>query len=638
MGCCCSSTINIVTDTADVTLSFAASELARCLASATGNATKVSSSGTGIEVTVIDKVPGLIAPEVANPALDDAVHIDVSGNTGVIAGINPRSALIGVYRYLTEIGCRFVRPGREGEYFPSLCCLPDVKLDEQASYRHRAVCIEGAVSYEHVQDMVDWIPKVGFGGYFIQFREAHTFFDRWYQHMLNPLKPHEKLPVEDARKYTQDIAMEIKKRDLLFHKVGHGWTCEPFGLSGLGWEQQEKEIGPEVTQYLAMLNGERKLFGGVAINTNLCYSNSEVRNLVNQEIADYSTKHPEIDYLHFWLADGSNNNCECENCRKLRPSDWYVRMLNELDELLTEKQIKTRIVFLIYVDLLWPPIQEVIKNPDRFVLMFAPITRTYSEAFADSGSLPEIPAFELNKLEMPKSVDVNLALLKGWQRTFPGDSFDFDYHLMWDHLNDPGHYAISKLISEDMKGLKKIGINGYVSCQIQRIFFPTGLAMTAMGKTLWNDQTCFESLATDYFDSAFGPDGQQVKDYLSKLSELFDPVYLRGEKPGTDAEAAKNFEAAHAHIENFRPVIEKHLSIENPCWAKSWFYLNHHADINSALAKGYKARAEKDTAKANEIFTQIRDMVFEREDEIHPVLDTFMLAGLMESLITSVPA
>ncbi|MCX6992932.1 MAG: DUF4838 domain-containing protein [Kiritimatiellaeota bacterium] len=634
----CYSTITITTDPTNATLSFAASELARCLEAVTGGKARVADSGKGIRVGLMSDFPDIQSPAVPNPELDDAVHIAVSGAVGVIAGINPRSALLGVYRYLTAIGCRWVRPGKDGEYLPKVGCLPDVKVDETASYRHRAVCIEGAVSYEHVRDMVDWIPKVGFNGYFIQFREAHTFFDRWYQHHLNPVKSGDKLSVEDARKYTQGIAGELKKRGMLFHKVGHGWTCEPFGLSGLGWEKQEQAIAPEISRYFAMLNGERKLFGGVAINTNLCYSNPEVRQIINTEIANYATDHPEIDYLHFWLADGYNNNCECESCRKLRPSDWYVRMLNELDELLTGRGIKTRIVFLVYVDLLWPPTREVIKNRDRFVLMFAPITRTYSQAFKGAGTLPEIQAFELNKMTMPKDVDVNLALLKGWQTMFPGDSFDFDYHLMWDHLNDPGHMHIARLIAADMTGLKKIGINGYVSCQIQRIFLPTGLAMTAMGKTLWNDRTKFDDLVADYFNAAFGTDGAACQAYLGTLSGIFDPVFMRGEKPGTEGEAAKRFASVQGHIDAFAPVIAKNLKLKDACQARSWFYLKHHAELTASLAKALQAKAEGNKDKAKALWLETRLMAFQKEEAIHPVFDACLFAGIFDGQFGNVPA
>ena len=93
---------------------------------------------------------GLTMPEIASREFDDRLHIQIKGLDGIIAGSNPRSVLLGVYRFLHELGCRWVRPGRAGEYVPpvdtSVC---DVALDEAPSYRHRGICIEGAVSYEN---------------------------------------------------------------------------------------------------------------------------------------------------------------------------------------------------------------------------------------------------------------------------------------------------------------------------------------------------------------------------------------------------------------------------------------------------------------------------------------------------------
>lgn len=619
--------MKIIRESEHPTIQYAAEELARCL----GRIETGCCNGDGIKLGLMSEFAEIQPPKVADPALDDAIFIDVADGGGVIAGINPRSVLLAVYRYLTELGCRWVRPGADGEYLPKLDKLPAVKISETPSYRHRGVCIEGAVSVEHVTDMVDWMPKIGFNGYFIQFREAHEFFERWYAHQNNPYLEGKSISVEEAREFTGKAVAEIKKRDMLYHGVGHGWTCEPFGMSGLGWSRSEGEPSGEVAQYLAEVNGERKLWGGVALNTNLCYGNPKVREIVADEIVDYSNLHPEIDIMHFWLADGSNNHCECKLCRDTRPADFYVRMLNELDEKLTAKGLKTRIVFLIYVDLLWPPETEKIANPDRFILMFAPITRTYSEPFATDTPIPEPPPFTRNKLTFPRNVGENIGFLRAWQRNFAGDSFDFDYHMMWDHVKDPGYIPVAKILSKDIRGLRDIGINGYVSCQLQRSFFPTGLPMTVMGRTLWNRDIAYEDVAADYFAAAFGPEGKLAKDYLESISYLFDPPYMRGETPKVCPENAESLAKIPGVVDAFMPTIERNIATDNLCWAKSWFYLKHSAALCKLLASACEAVAQDDKQAAAERWEATKRYAQEHEIILHPVLDVSLFIGTVGS-------
>jgi hypothetical protein len=170
--------------------------------------------------------PQVSLPAVKDSGLDDAVYIKTKGGDGIIAGNNPRSVLLGIYRYLTELGCRWVRPGSNGEFIPTLDISgTSVDVQETASYRHRGICIEGAVSIDHVKDIIEWAPRLGFNSYFIQFREAFTFFDRWYSHTGNPIKKGEELSVDRAQELSASAVDEIEKRDLLYHAVGHGWTC-----------------------------------------------------------------------------------------------------------------------------------------------------------------------------------------------------------------------------------------------------------------------------------------------------------------------------------------------------------------------------------------------------------------------------
>ena len=49
-----------------------------------------------------------IGQKVENPELDDAYDIRVEQGTGAIRGSNPRSVLMGVYRFLKELGCEVV--------------------------------------------------------------------------------------------------------------------------------------------------------------------------------------------------------------------------------------------------------------------------------------------------------------------------------------------------------------------------------------------------------------------------------------------------------------------------------------------------------------------------------------------------
>lgn len=618
-------------------ISFAAEELKKYLVqmsvsvAAVENPLEYEAENNGLWLGTFDNFKGSL-----NEA-DDEIFIDVQNGKGIISGSNPRSVLLGVYRFLYEVGCRWVRPGIDGEFIPSVYISDlNAKIVEKASYRHRGICIEGACSYENVRDIIDWAPKVGFNSYFFQFREAFTFFDHWYTHVNNPLKSPEPFTVDKAREFIKKAEDEIERRGIVYHAVGHGWTCEPLGIPALGWESLEYKLPPDKSELLALVNGKREIWKGVALNTNLCYFNPDAKKLMVDNITEYLKAHSNVDVLHFWLADDSNNQCECENCVKANPSDFYVDILNELDDDLTKNGITTKVVFLVYVDLLWAPLYKTIKNPDRFILMFAPITRTYSSSFNTNEEIPNPAPYVRNKSKFPSSVKENLAYLKSWQKIFNGDSFDFDYHFMWDHYNDPGYYNIAQIINEDMKNLEKIGLNGYISCQTQRAYFPTGLGMYTMGRTLWNNSLAFDDIAEDYFKSAFGADGGLVLDYLKRLSELFDPTYLRGERQWVDPEAANRFSKIPKVVDEFLPIIQKNKNNLDRCRAKSWVYLELHTVICKLLSSALEAKASDNYKELTILWDKIEKFLQENEDEVQPVLDVFLFINTLKAKLLKV--
>lgn len=609
------------------TVRFAAAELRRYLAHVTGArlavraATTYAPGKSALWVGTFDAFPRHAPTASSSHPFDDELFILTKGASGIIAGANPRSVVLAAYRYLTELGFRWVRPGKEGEVMPRrVQSAATVDVHECAAYRHRGVCIEGAVSYRHVRDMVDWLPKVGMNAYFIQFREAFTFFERWYTHEGNPHWKARPFDVERARAFTERIRGEIRKRGLVLHMVGHGWTCDPFRIEGRGWYEHKGPLPKKVVRHLAEVNGKRAFWNGIPLNTNLCYGNPRTREIVADAVVDYAAVNPDVDIIHVWLADDSNNHCECPRCTRHRPADLYVKMLNAMDEKLSHRGLPTRIAFLIYVDLLWPPRKEHIRNPDRFILMFAPITRSYSRSFASACDRPAIGPYRRNKLKFSREPGANLAFLQAWQRRFGGDSFDFDYHYMWDHYKDPGYYAMARVLHEDLCSLKEIGLGGFNSCQTQRAFFPTGLGMYVMARTLWNSDAAFDDTANEYFRAAFGARGDEVAAYMRRLSELFDPRLLRGELSEDErAEVIGRFGELEAHIAAFQPVIKRGTRLSQPTHARSWAYLRHHARICRMMVE-----VLANPAVAKERGSELVEYIRTRERELHPVLDVWL--------------
>ena len=590
---------------------YAAAELFRCLSSMDPTLSE-GEGGLSLTLSLVDGDPEL-----------DIVRIAVKEGVGRIGATNEGALLIAVYRFLYELGCRWTHPGEGGEHIPTRTLRAadiTVHVDETPSRRHRGVCIEGACSEENVKEMIEYLPRVGMNSYFIQFFRPTVFFARWYEHWHNDTLAKEEVTAARIDAIHDRVVREIRRRGLRHHAVGHGWTCVPFGVPGEGWHMLKNEdLPPEYLAITAELDGVRLPWHNTPINTNLCYSRPDVRERIVKSVADYCEAHESVSVLHLWLADGSNNNCECPACRDTRPSDYYVMLLNEVDAELTARGLATKVVFLAYVDLLWAPEREVIKNPDRFLMMFAPITRTYSKTYREgiaSLDTVETQPFVRNKLVFPKGVGENVAYLNDWRRAFNGSGFVFDYHLMWDHGRDAGYMDISRTLFADMKDLDLLGLDGMISCQLSRSTFPTGLPLYGMARALWDKNADFEDVANEYFAAEFGAIGQDVRAYLEEVTRLCDPVYVRGEKPAVSEEARAKYEALPALVDAF---LAAHPEVSETSENEAYRTLAIHAEVVRRLSFLGSGRAIGE--KRQDVAEEIRAYLRAREMTVQHRLD-----------------
>jgi len=550
--------------------------------------------------------------EAEDPVLDDVIHVDVQPDGGILAGSNPRSVLFAVYRLLRENGCRWLYPGVDGEYVP-VKDIAATKYHKLADHRFRGHCNEGAESQQCMLETIDFYAKQELNVYMIEFDIPFYYYNFYYTHPNNESnRPSEPVSYEQVLQWKRQCEAEIAKRGLQFHDMGHGWTAEPFGLSSTdGWiSHADADITDEQRECLAMVNGVRELWGGVALNTNVCMSNPKVRTIMAEAIADYADKYRNVDYLHVWLADSYNSHCECEECQKATPSDFYMMIMNEVDELLTAKGLATRVVFIAYYDSLFAPETVRINNPQRFSLLYAPITRTYSASIKDDAVIPEAPAYVRNAWTLPKGAEENMAFLRSWQKVWPGPAFSYEYHFWKHQVWDVGGLYIARRIYEDIRGLKFMGLDGFVEDGSQRSFFPNGFAIYIYAETLMNRDCDFDAVLEDYFSHIYGDAWKEVKAYMQKVSDVFDFSYMSGERP-VDPEKGSFYDPSRAErlavvkelAAEGRAIAKAHLAMPNRPQTVSMRILLRHAEYIEGIAAFMTEKALGHDCLAKEMAT-----------------------------------
>ena len=414
--------------------------------------------------------------EATNVKLDDVIHVDTDEQGGILAGSNPRSVLFAVYRFLRLNGCRWLFAGPDGEYIPRQAVTAQ-NYHKLADHRFRGHTTEGDPSFEQVLDYIDFHAKQELNFYGPM--GIHTYHYRYYNHDRNDMnRDPEPVSASLVDQWKGVFLAELKKRGMFLKDGEHGQVAQTIGIEPFeraAYKKGEKVLTEEQKSKVAMIGGKRDLFRKDIYYTNLCLSRPELRTKYVQVLADFAESHRHIDLIGLSFADGNHNHCECENCRGRRPSEYLVMIANELDEELTKRGVDTMFNFSTYVDMMFAPQVEKIKNPDRFYIQFTPITRSYTGSITENTVFPEPGAYhERNVWDAPKSIEDCAAHLLAWRKNFPGPCYGYEYHFWRAQYRDPGLMDISRRVYEDILSLKLMDMQGYLQDGSNMSFFPHG--------------------------------------------------------------------------------------------------------------------------------------------------------------------
>ncbi|MBE7042843.1 MAG: DUF4838 domain-containing protein [Ruminococcaceae bacterium] len=576
---------------------------------------------------------GLDVSDVENPELDDILYIKTDEHGGIIAGDNYRSVLLAVYEYLRQNGCRWLMPGKNGEFIPMQEIVP-VEYRHKATTRFRGWCNEGSISQKSILDFIEFTPKIGMNTVKMQWRLPYGFYERHYEHIHNKEnRSLDSVCKPQMLQWTKECEEEIKMRGLTLFVLGHGVTIDGIGMDASAcWKMADEDIPQEVRPFLALRNGERTMFGGVPTNTNLCMSNPESRRRCVDYLVDYITTHTNADYFMIGLADGMNNHCECENCRKQTPSDWYILWLNELDEALTKAGSDAKLCFSMYVDCCFPPKYSKIKNPQRFVMTTGFSSRTYTRTLRNDGSEVIPPTFSLNHNTMAKDLDEAFALRRNYLKTaFDGKiTLASEYHFWYHRFLDVADSEMPKRLEEDLKAYKEEGFGGMIHFICPRHSFPNGHSFYSHARNAFDDSLSLEEIRKDYFSCAYGEWADEAADLFDRLGHVFDFDYAEGEKGNEKgaycnpqiAEQLKGVQALSEEAIALSEKMNKPLPAIMAIHRKLLYYYGiYFAQIGNFLHE----KAKGENQKAKELFETFRLEFGKLEAEIEDYYDHHMV-------------
>ena len=132
----------------------------------------------------------------------------------------------------------------------------------------------------------------------------------------------------------------------------------------------------------------------------------------------------------------------------------------------------------------------------------------------------------------------------------------------------------------------------------------------------------FDALVEDYFSAAYGEDWGKVKEYFTRLGEIYEHKYIAGDKYADrgdsryySPEHAEKMRGVYALSEEFKPFFESHKNMPMRAQTVAMRLLRRYAKLWESMAKPLILKAYGADAEAKEAYLAVLDEIGKHEVE-----------------------
>lgn len=480
-------------------LAFAASELRRYLGQI-----------LGMDVPDMPRDAGapIIRLAVASDAgwNDEEYEFRAEGNVYRITGGGPAGVVYGTYEFLRRFGgCRFSDLGPDGEHVPPKDTIEAAAGPIRVAPKlwYRGLQFSFYEDPELCRQRIDWMAKNGMN--YVMIKPAPEDADPQSTVTVDPATGEVRLPErrEVYWNFTHSwfdkvLRPEVRRRGLKLDMNHHNL---------LYWLPPRRYL-VEHPDWYAEVDGQRgKSFKQLCI----CTTNPDAIQTLIENIRAYLRANPDVKVVGV-IPEDHMGMCQCARCvaadpdpqDAFRATSWatgnrsksfrYGKLLGAVANAIGEEFPEVRVGGEAYHDLLWPPRDAT--YPAQSVVWLAVHMRDGCRPLAEADTS------ETNR----KIVD----LIKQWKAIYQGRLILYEYYMGMNHHRSLP-YAMSEVICEDWRHLKRLGVEGATVQCWSTNHSAYGLNNLAFARCGWSDEVDHAEILDEYLQGTFGAAGEPLR-------------------------------------------------------------------------------------------------------------------------------